>query len=69
MLVYRCGRCGEVLYVYPSGEKRMLTPLEVAAMHNYACPHCGSRITGLMNPDWREHVKIIQRPVSRSEVQ
>lgn len=68
MLVYKCGRCGEVLYVYPGGEGRILTPLEVAGRYNYTCPRCGSRVTGVMNPDWREHIRMRPRMVAGGEV-
>jgi DNA-directed RNA polymerase subunit RPC12/RpoP len=64
---YRCSRCGSILYEFKGvGQSYagLLTPVEVAKMYGYICPHCKSTLEA-SQISVRENVVI--KPVVRRE--
>jgi DNA-directed RNA polymerase subunit RPC12/RpoP len=75
---YRCRRCGSILYEFKGvGQSYagLLTPVEVAKMYGYICPHCKSMLEAsqmsvrgniVIKPSVRREDKLA--PISRTIV-
>jgi hypothetical protein len=59
MIVYKCRKCGHILFKY---EKRtnypLPTPVDVAYHYNFKCPYCGAQLNPEISLDYRERIII-----------